>query len=291
MGHHHHHGGEAGKNISTAFWLNAVFVVIEAVGGLLTNSIAILSDCVHDLGDCASLGLAWWLQRKSLQHSDKTYTYGYKRFSLLGSVFLSAVLLVSSIVMLYSATRRIINPVEVEARGMFWLAIAGVVINGAAAFRLKRGSSLNERAVYLHIMEDILGWVAVLVASIVMLFVDIPILDPIMSAAISIWILWNVAHNLKDSFRIMLQAAPEDLDVNLLRNEIMHIDNIDDVHDLHVWTLDGETHVMTLHVVTQNNSTVELKQQIHEVAQKHHIDHVTVEIEHHGDPCLCNCQE
>lgn len=288
--HHHHESTDSSKNLTVAFWLNAFFVVVEAVGGILTNSIAILSDALHDLGDCASLGIAWWLQRKSRQHPDSHYTYGYRRFSLLGAVFLSAILLVSSCVVLFEAGKRILNPAEVEATGMIWLAVAGILINGSAALRLKRGSSLNERAVYLHILEDVLGWVAVLVGAIVMSIVDLPIIDPIMSIAISLWILWNVLHNLRDTFRIFLQSTPEDLDLTLLKQEMESVDGVADVHDLHVWTHDGESHVMTLHArLKAEADTIEVKHRINHIAKEHNIDHVTIEIERPGDDCNCDC--
>src|SRR5574344_1588552 len=152
MSHTHNHTEHNGAmhNIGVAFVLNAFFVVVELVGGVMTNSIAILSDALHDFGDCLSLALAWALQRKALKKRDKLYSYGYKRFSLLGSVFLSGVLSVSSVFMIIEAVKRIANPQSVNAEGMLWLSIVGVVINGAAALRLKRGTSLNERAVFLH---------------------------------------------------------------------------------------------------------------------------------------------
>ena len=192
-----HNQENAAKNIGVAFWLNAFFVIVEVIGGFFTNSIAILSDALHDFGDCLSLAMAYGLQKKSEKKRDKFYSYGYKRFSLLGTVFLSGVLVVSSAFVLFEAIKRIMMPQEVSAGGMLWLAVAGIVINGVAALRMHRGSSLNERAVFLHIMEDVLGWVAVLIVSVVMLYVNFPILDPLLSVCISIWVLSNVYGNLK----------------------------------------------------------------------------------------------
>lgn len=187
MGHNHTHShNNAEKNISIAFFLNAFFVIVELIGGFLTNSIAILTDALHDFGDCLSLATAWFLQKKSTQLRDRKYSYGYKRFSLLGSIFLSGVLTVSSIFVLVEAFKRISTPQDVSAQGMLGIAIFGVIINGAAAFRVKQGTSLNERAVYLHIMEDVLGWIGVLAVSIVMIFVYIPALDSLLSIGISI---------------------------------------------------------------------------------------------------------
>lgn len=290
-GHSHHHHDHSTGNISTAFFLNAVFVVIELVGGLLTNSIAILSDALHDLGDCLSLALAWFLQRKSQHKRDSHYSYGYKRFSLLGGVFLSGVLTVSSVFIIYEAVMRLFSPQDVDAHGMLWLAILGIIINGAAALRVKRGTSLNERAVYLHIMEDVLGWVAVLVVSIVMMFAYIPILDPILSICISMWVLSHVWGNLKSAFQIMLQSVPESVNVDELREEILKIGDVQSVHDLHLWSMDGEEHVMTLHVVSDTDNPPALKHEIIAIANNHHITHTTIEMEHAGDECSTNCDE
>lgn len=281
---HNHANDNASKNIVVAFFLNLVFTVIELVGGLLTNSIAILSDALHDFGDCLSLGVAWVLQRKSQQGRDARYSYGYKRFSLLGSVFLSGVLFVSSIFVIIEAAKRLSSPAAVSAQGMFWLAIVGVVINGAAALRLVRGHSLNERAVFLHIMEDVLGWVAVLVVSVVMLFVNLPILDPILSLAITAWVLFNVYRNTRDTFKVFLQAVPEGVDVDALTARIQGLDGVDSLHDMHVWTLDGESHVMTVHIVS-SAERCGLKEQIRNIAAEYHIAHVTIEFDAVGDEC------
>jgi cobalt-zinc-cadmium efflux system protein len=281
--HDHNHGDGAQKNIVTAFALNLSFAVIELVGGLWTNSVAILSDALHDFGDSVSLGVAWALQKKSNQGRDTKFSYGYKRFSLLGSVFLSGVLLVSSIFIVSEAVGRLFDPQAVHARGMFWLAIAGILINGAAVLRLKRGSTLNERAVFLHMMEDVLGWIAVLVASVVMMFVNLPILDPVLSLGITAWVLWNVWRNLRDTFRILLQATPEGIDATELTAEILQVEGVESIHDLHVWSQDGVTHVMTLHAVTAEGISPEQSHQLIEairaIGHRHKIDHVTVEIE------------
>lgn len=124
MGHNHAHSlNNAEKNISIAFFLNAFFVIVELIGGILTNSIAILTDALHDFGDCLSLATAWFLQKKSTQVRDKKYSYGYKRFSLLGSIFLSGVLTVSSVFVLIEAAKRIAAPQDVSAQGMLWMAV------------------------------------------------------------------------------------------------------------------------------------------------------------------------
>lgn len=288
--HHHHHGhGEAAGNISAAFWLNAFFVVVEAVGGWATNSVAILSDALHDFGDCLSLGMAWFLAKKAEQPRDGRYSYGYRRFSLLGGVFLSGVLTVSAAWMLVEAGRRLFAPQAVAAKGMLWIAVFGVVVNGAAALRVGRGTSLNERAVFLHVMEDALGWIAVLVAAAVMLVVDFPALDPLLSIGIALWVLFNVVRNLRSVFRVLLQGVPEDVDPEALKRELLAIGGVESIHDLHLWSLDGERHVMTLHVVTREEDTQGVKRAVVAAAREHRIGHVTVEFERPGVECGTDC--
>ncbi|MFV0598976.1 MAG: cation diffusion facilitator family transporter [Bacteroidales bacterium] len=272
------------KNIRTAFFLNLAFAFVELIGGIITNSVAILSDAVHDFGDSISLAIAWALQKKSNKAKDDKYSYGYKRFSLLSSVILSGILLVGSILILVEAIGRLFNPQEVNAQGMLWLAILGIIVNGLAALSVKRGKTLNERAVFLHIMEDVLGWIGVLVISIVMIFVNLPILDPILSISITIWVLYNVYKNLKATFNILLQAFPKNVDVKKLTKEIEAIDNVISIHDLHIWTQDGNSHVMTLHIVAEKNyETIKLK--VREMVKAYNIDHVTIELEDKDSTC------
>ena len=273
------------KNIRTAFFLNLAFAFVELIGGIITNSVAILSDAVHDFGDSISLAIAWALQKKSNKAKDDKYSYGYKRFSLLSSVILSGILLVGSILILVEAIGRLFNPQEVNAQGMLWLSILGIIVNGLAALSVKRGKSLNERAVFLHIMEDVLGWIGVLVISIVMIFVNLPILDPILSISITIWVLYNVYKNLKATFNILLQAFPKNVDVKKLTKEIEAIDNVISIHDLHIWTQDGNSHVMTLHIVAEKNYET-IKNKVREIAKTFNIDHVTIELEEEDSACV-----
>lgn len=288
MSHNHNHMDKDSKNIGIAFVLNAIFVVIELIGGIYTNSISILSDALHDFGDCISLGLSWMFQRKSHKGRDQHYSYGYKRYTLLSSVFLSALLMLSSFFMIYESIGRIIQPEEVDATGMLWLAIVGVVINGSAAFRLKKGSTINSRAVYLHIMEDVLGWVAVLVSSIVMLFWEVPILDSILSIGISVWVLYNVWNNLKRTFTILLQAVPQGMNLQEVEDEVLKLNHVEGLHDLHVWSQDGESHVMSVHIIvgTISDATIHtLKQDLRTLVKKWDVEHITIEIERQGEEC------
>ena len=290
MAHNHSHASTG--NIRLAFFLNFVFACIELIGGLYTNSVAILSDALHDFGDSISLGIAWYLQKLSGKGRDKYYSYGYKRFSLLGALFISLILLFGSIFVIKECIERIKEPQTPDAAGMFVLAILGIVVNGAAVLRLKKSSGLSERAVSLHMMEDVLGWIAVLIVSIVMMFVNLPILDPLLSIGISIWVLSNVFKNLKDTFHILLQHVPDSIDLKGLKQKITSLNNVLSLHDIHLWTLDE--HILTLHVVTPCTISLEeqkkLKEKVRSLCNEAHIHHVTIEFEGPDEHCeLYDC--
>jgi cobalt-zinc-cadmium efflux system protein len=287
--HHDHHNHSDVKNIQAAFFLNLFFTVVEIVGGIFTNSIAILSDAIHDLGDCLSLGLAWYFQKVAKKGSDSSYSYGYKRFSLLGAIINSVVLVTGSILILTVAIPRIIHPQAANTSGMFWLAILGILVNGAAVFRLKKGNSINERVVSLHLLEDVLGWLAILIGSIVMHFYNIPILDPIMSVGIACFILYNVITNVGKSLRIILQGIPAEVDINDISEHLQHFEGIENVHDLHVWSVDGNYNVLTVHLVLNNTLDMEklaqLKAEIRDSLQEKEIQHATIEFETADEKC------
>lgn len=287
--HHHDHPGSGTKNIALAFYLNLLFCVIELVGGLLTNSVAILSDALHDLGDSVSLGMAWYFQKLSKKKPDGKYTYGYKRFSILSALLNSAILLSGSAIVLYECVIRLSHPVHSDAKGMLLLAVMGVLVNGFAALRLQKGGSLNERVVSLHLLEDVLGWAAVLIASIVMIFTDLTILDPILSIGISLFILYNVYHNLKRAFRVILQGKPDDVDVSGVRDSLLALKPVITLHDLHIWTMDSEYLVLTVHLVlpdaTTENERQTLRAAAHELLKSKGIQHATIEMESVSENC------
>jgi cobalt-zinc-cadmium efflux system protein len=293
MNHHEHTHGRISKNIGLAFFLNLGFAGVELLGGLLTNSVAILSDAFHDAADCVSLGVSWYLQKVSVRGRDNRYSYGYRRFSLLGALFLSMVLLFGSLFIIKESVARILTPEPAHAQGMLMLAVLGIVINGVAALRMKKGASFNERAIFLHIMEDVLGWIAVLAASVVMLFVDFPVIDPVLSLAICVWVLYNVYKNLKKTLKVLLQEIPENVDMEKLETTLRALDHVIQMHDLHVWTLDGEQHIMTLHVVIDGDlpeaGRQALKAAIKAACVEFDIHHVTVEFETEAEMEKCEC--
>ncbi len=288
LGHHHH---SATGNIKVAFWLNILFALFELVGGFFTSSIAILSDALHDFGDALSLGVAWYLQKLSERGRDAHFSYGYKRFSLLGALFISIVLVVGSIFVLTAAAQRLINPGEPKAGWMLLIAVVGLSVNGVAALRMSKGHSFNERAVMLHLLEDVLGWAAVLVVSLVMVFVNLPILDPILSIAISCWVLFNVVRTLIGTFKVFLQGVPTDIDLPRLEGAIQAMPEVDSIHDVHLWSVDGELHVLTLHVVfypeacPNPEALLQLKERVRTLAKEAGVQHATIEMDAPDTPC------
>lgn len=292
-GHHHDHSHDhdhGTKNIQVAFWLNLGFAVLELIGGFYTNSVAVLSDALHDLGDSLSLGTSWYFQKKSQQKRDSQFTYGYKRFSLLGAFINSIILTVGSVFIISESVQRIFNPAQPDAKGMLILAVIGIGVNLIAMLRLRNGSSINERVISLHFMEDVLGWAAVLAGSIVMMFCDVPVLDPLLSLAIAAYILFNVYKNMKSVFQIVLQGVPENLSENKIRQVVRALPEVKDAHDIHVWSMDGNYNIVTLHVVTGDQLSViqqeELKTKIKASLKQLSIQHSTVEVETEGYTCV-----
>ncbi len=289
--HHHHHVGQddGTANIRTVFWLNTAFSAIEIIGGIYTNSVAILSDAIHDLGDSLSLGFAWYFQKKARGKRDEDFSYGYRRFSLLGAFINAMILTAGSLLVVYEAGSRLFNPVQPDSKGMLVLAIIGIAVNVIGMLRLRRGSSINEKVVSLHFLEDVLGWVAVLIGSIVMMFANVPELDPLLSIVISLYILYNVYRNMKATFRIFLQAKPANIDEDVVRKEILSVAGVKDVHDFHAWTMDGQYNVMTLHAVIGKDQTAQeaekIKDEIRHRLEHFNVQHSTIEIESEGSEC------
>ncbi|WP_079525517.1 cation diffusion facilitator family transporter [Halobacillus hunanensis] len=289
MGHHHHHHDHTTGNIKLAFFLNLGFTLLEIVGGILTNSMAILSDALHDLGDSLSLGLAWFLQKFSKKGKNHNFSFGYKRFSLLAALINSIVLIVGSVFILTEAIPRLMDPEQPHAGGMIAFAILGIIVNGAAAFRLRGGESMNQKVMSLHLLEDVLGWVAVLVVSIVMAFADLPILDPIASIAITLYILYNVVLNLIKTMRLFLEGVPEDVNLEDVVDRINALHHVESTHHTHLWSLDGEHHAFSTHIVVPSSASKEeictIKEQVKSIINTIHLDHITIEIEYEDEYC------
>jgi cobalt-zinc-cadmium efflux system protein len=288
--HHHAHSTGTGSSIRTAFFLNLGFALLEIFGGLYTNSLAILSDALHDFGDSLSLGVAWFLERYSHKKEDSRFTYGYRRFSLLGALITTVVLLGGSLYIIAEAIPRLMRPEHSDAPGMAAFAVVGIAINGFAALRLRREESMNARVIAWHLIEDVLGWAAVLVVSLVMLVSDIHILDPILSILIALYILYNVVRNLRKTLNLFLQAVPSQMDLAALAKRIEALPGVLSTHHMHAWSLEGESHVLTLHVMVAEDASreqvIELRRHIRELLAHAQLAYTTIEIEYGPNDCM-----
>ncbi len=294
MGHHHHHHTrgnhhDSTKNIRFAFFINLIFTLIEIIGGIYTNSVAILSDALHDLGDSISLGLSWYFDKVSKRKRDHNYTYGYGRFSLLAAFINSVVLITGSLVIIIIALPRLINPEQPDAQGMIVISLIGIIFNGIAVLKLKKGKSMNERVVTLHLLEDVLGWFTVLIASIIMYFYSFPLLDPLLSLVFTSYILYSVWKNFRQTIRIFLQGKPDDINLQKFQEELLQIEGLSSVHDLHIWTMDGAFFVMTLHMVVkddiENHEILRIKNRIKDMSLQNNLQHTTIEVEFESENC------
>jgi cobalt-zinc-cadmium efflux system protein len=288
--HHHHHHADAGGRMGMVFFLNLAFAVIELVGGLYTNSLAILSDAFHDLGDSLAIGIAWFLEKKSMKGKTKEFSYGYRRFSVMAAMITGLILMLGSGLIVVKAIPRLFDPQTPDVKGMLWLAILGLAVNGIAALRISKGNSLNERMILWHLLEDVLGWAVILVGSIVMYFKPMPILDPIMALGVAFWVLWNVFHNLKETMKVFLQATPDSVNITTVEESLKEHAEVHNVHHTHLWSMDGVHHILTTHLTVKLGTTAEAVHSLKIRAKKKlfsqfHIQEATIEIEWPDQEC------
>lgn len=278
------------NKIFIAFLLNLIFSVFELFGGIITGSIAILSDALHDFGDAASIGISLFLERKSNLPPDEKYTYGYRRFSVLGAVITNSILIFGSAIVIYNAILRILNPVKINHSGMIIFAIIGVLVNLAATIITREPNSLNQKAVNLHMLEDVLGWLAVLVGGILIKFTSLTVIDPILSLLVAIFILIHAVKNLFESLNLFLEKAPAHIHLHEIEHEILKIDDVKGIHHIHIWSIDEHLNYITMHVVC-NNYSKELKDEIKHKLTHLGISHSTLEFETESEECkefTCN---
>ena len=289
MSNEYHQHDLSSNRIGTVFILNLVFTIIEFVGGLLTNSTAIMADAIHDLGDTLSIGFAWLLNKLSQKQTDDEFTYGYFRFSSLAALINGLVLVIGSVWILSESIPRLMSPEMPHAVGMFWLAILGVIVNGVAAWRLSAGKTQNERILNWHLLEDVLGWIAVLIVSVCLMFFDWPILDPALSIVFTLFILINVLKNTYQTIKIFMQSVPDKKLLENIRRDLQSIEHVINIHHVHLWSLDGERHVLTAHLeIDEHMSSVnqaQIKQQVFRILSKYPLSHTTIEFELPEEHC------
>ncbi len=269
--------------ILVAFLLNLGFSIFEFIGGAFTNSISIMSDALHDAGDAISILVSYILEVKSIKGKNNYYTYGYRRYSVLGALITTVILIIGAFFVIISSSIRIINPSTVNYNGMIILAVIGVVVNLVATYVTHKGSKLNQKAVSLHMFEDVLGWVVVLVGAFVIKFTGFYIIDAIMSICVSLFILFSALKNLKEVLDLFMEKSP--IDIKVIEKDILSIDGVKGVHHLHIWSIDEENVSVTLHVVSKLKDFKVVKSRVKEVLKKKGITHVTVEMEEESEKC------
>lgn len=273
------------RNIMIAFLLNLTFAIFEFAGGIFTNSVAIMSDAVHDLGDAISIGLSYFLEKKSRKKPDSTHTYGYRRYSVLGGFITTLILLIGSAFVIANAVERLINPVSINYNSMLLFAIVGVVVNLLGAFFTHKGDSINQKAVNLHMLEDVLGWIVVLAGAVIMKFTDISVIDPLMSIGVALFIIINAIKNLKKMLDLFLMKTPDNICVDEVKKCVMEISGVSDVHHIHLFSIDSYDIYATMHIVTGDDFE-NIKQKVKHKLNDMKIAHITLELENEGEACL-----
>ena len=277
----HHHHKKAGENLAFVFFINLAFNIVVIAAALATNSMAILADFIHDASDTISIALAWFLEHVAQRDSTDKYSYGYQRFSILGAVIISIFVIIMAFVILSEAIPRLFAPEGVDAGGMLAVAIVGIVFKFVSVYRLHKGETYNEKAIFFHQLGDIFEWVAILILSLVLMFWDgAHYLDPFVSIGIALWLIFNLGRNLYKSIEVLLQKTPDYFDVDEFRQSIENIEGVNAIDDFHIWSLDGIDSVMTLKVDVDFGKDVgEIKKEIYAISKKYHVVDITIELE------------
>ena len=273
------------RNILVAFVLNLTFSIFEFIGGIFTGSVAILSDALHDFGDALGIGFSFFMEKKSKGKPDEKYTYGYARYSVLGSAITTLILIIGSTLVIYYAVQRILNPVAIDYQSMIVLAIIGVCVNGLAVFFTSKGESLNQKAVNLHLLEDVFGWLIVLIGAVVMSFTNFVILDPVLSILLSVFILFNALKNIRKTLDVFLEKIPRGLDVHDIVARLKEENEIQDVHHVHIWSIDGINNCATMHLVTDDDAFT-IKEKVRKILNEMGVSHITIEVERTYEKCF-----
>ena len=298
--HHHHHAHSHGhhdpahnhssiQNIKFAFLVNFAFALVQIAGGLWSQSSAVLAGAMHDLSDSLTLIVAYIMERTAHRQSTPHFSYGFKRLSLASAFITCVIVALASFGIIWQAIPRLANPGEPKISGMLGFAMLGILVNGVAAVRLYRGRTLNERVASWHLVEDLLGWAAVLIGSILIKLTGLTIIDPILSIALAVFVLYGVSKSVIHVTKLFLQATPNSLDIPKLKRDILAVQGVQSLHDMHLWSLDGNAHVLTLHIVVSETSSSSerdvVKDLVRKKIQENGQFHATIEVETTKTPC------
>lgn len=298
--HHDHTHGANKKTLTIAFFIITAYMIVEAVGGILTNSLALLSDAGHMLSDAISLGVGVLAFKFGEKVADYSRTYGYRRFEILAAVFNGVTLIIIAIFICIEAFERFMNPPEIATGGMLSIAIVGLLVNILVAWILMRGGdthdNLNMRAAFLHVIGDMLGSVAAIVAALFIMFLGWGWMDPLASIIVAIIILTGGYRVTKDSLHVLMEGTPRNVNINEVISLFKNTPGIIDIHDLHVWSITSGQNALSCHAVIEDHLSLK---EIQEILKKIEHDllhlgigHMTVQVEDsdhtHDNSVLCN---
>ncbi|MCM3717560.1 cation diffusion facilitator family transporter [Fictibacillus phosphorivorans] len=283
-GHGHHHGSNNKQALKWSFFLITGFMIVEVIGGIWTNSLALLSDAGHMLSDAAALGLSFLALTMGQKKATHSKTFGYKRFEILAAFLNGITLMLISLYILWEAYHRIVDPPEVVSSGMLIISFIGLLVNLAAAYILMKGDkddNLNVRSAFLHVLGDMLGSVGAIVAALLIMFFGWSIADPVASIIVALLIIisgWRVT---KDSFHILMEGTPINVNAAKVKETILSVPNVVEVNDLHVWSITSDFPALSCHVVKEHSADYQevLKQVKKVLHDEFHIHHTTIEID------------
>lgn len=267
-------------SIWLAFFLNLSFSVVEFIFGVIFNSSAVLADAVHDLGDALAIGFSACLETISNRQEDKRYTLGYKRFSLLGAMLTALILLTGSVMVLLENIPRLLSPQPVNYQGMLWLGFLAILINLLASLVVRKGQTKNEAILTLHFLEDILGWLAVILVACVLYVTDWYFLDPLLSLVISIFILSKAIPRFWSTLKIFLDAVPEGIETAKLEKELARLTNVKSVNQLSIWSMDGLENDSIIHLCIEDwEQMMETKEVVRQCLEERGVQNITIEVD------------
>ena len=271
---------KAKYTVWVAFFLNLSYAIVEFIAGGIFGSSAVLADSVHDLGDAIAIGISALLETISNREEDRHYTLGYKRFSLLGALVTAVILITGSILVILENIAKIFHPQSVNDEGILWLGIIAITINVLASLVIRKGQTKNESILSLHFLEDTLGWVAVILMAIVLRFTDWYILDPLLSLAISFFILSKALPRFWSTLKIFLDAVPEGVDIQKIKTDLAELDHVASINQLNLWTMDGLEKNAIIHLCLEDwEQMTETKNQVRQLLEERGVQNITIEVD------------
>lgn len=291
--HNHHDHAKANlKSLRLVLIITSIYMLTELIGGYLTNSLALMADAGHMLGDVLSLALAFFAIRLTLKKAPVEKTFGYYRAEILAAFLNGLTLVLISGLIFYEAYHRLINVQNVHGSGMLIIAIGGLIVNiiGAKILHSGSGENINVKGAFLHIMADLLGSIGAIAAGALIYFFNWHISDPIISFVIAFLVLMSSFGIIKSTVDVLMESVPSNIDINEVREHLGEIEGVLDVHDLHIWCINTNTVTLSVHLVSEGQNQNEILCRAKELLKEHFdIEHSTIQIEPRGfqeDECI-----